>query len=144
MSTGGDPELGVLTVLLDVRRGLAVLGVEPSDDRPTEQALAERLLTKVRTLIKTYGTDCNKVLAILGLAHKAASAVTLVGDPGIVEPFLAEVAKWLSTHVPRMLDDLKTKHDYRQVTAILTLLRKINAAGLDFGRLRCGRGHHPI
>ena len=124
---GGDPELGLLEQLIAVRRELAMLGVEPGDGYQAQ--LANRLLVKAQTLIKTYGSQRDKALAILGLAHKAANVLQLLGDSEIEQKFFSEIAGWLSKLVPDMLKDIRTKHDYRLVNAIFTLTRVINSSG---------------
>ena len=129
---GGDPELGLLEQLLTVRRELAMLGIEPGDSYQAQ--LANRLLVKAQKLIKTYGSQRDKVLAILGLAHKAANILQLLGDPAIEQKFFGEITGWLSKLVPDMLKDVKTKHDYRLVNAIFTLTRVINASGNSSGQ----------
>ena len=124
---GGDPELGLLEQLIAVRRELAMLGVEPADSYQAQ--LANRLLVKAQTLIKTYGSQRDKALAILGLAHKAANVLQLLGDSGIEQKYFSEIAGWLSQLVPGMLKDIKTQHDYRLVNAVFTLTRVINSSG---------------
>lgn len=124
---GGDPELGLLEQLITVRRELAMLGVVPGDSYQAQ--LANRLLVKAQTLIKTYGSQRDKVLAILGLAHKAANVLQLLGDSEIEQKFFSEIAGWLSKLVPDMLKDIRTQHDYRLVNAVFTLTRVINSSG---------------
>lgn len=124
---GGDPELGLLEQLITVRRELAMLGVEPGDSYQTQ--LANRLLAKAQKLIKTYGSQRDKVLAILGLAHKAANVLQLLGDSAIEQKFFGEITAWLSKLVPDMLKDIRTQHDYRLVNAVFTLTRVINSSG---------------
>lgn len=124
---GGDPELGLLEQLITVRRELAMLGVEPADSYQAQ--LANRLLVKAQTLIKTYGSQRDKVLAILGLAHKAANVLQLLGDSAIEQKFFGEITGWLSKLVPGMLKDIRTQHDYRLVNAVFTLTRVINSSG---------------
>lgn len=128
---GGEPELGLLEQLITVRKELAFLGVQPSDSHQTQ--LATRLMAKVQKLIKTHGNQRDKALAILGLAHKAANVLQILGDSAIEERYFAEITGWLSKLVPGMLKDIRTQHDYRLVNAVFTLTRVINASGNSSG-----------
>lgn len=122
----GNPELDLLKRLLEVRREMQLLGLPT---RETFQAeLAERLMVKTRDLIQTYGKDRNKVLSILGFAHRAHEVVGLMGG-GVGQSFYAEIAAWLKTLMPELLRDLRDKHDYRAVSAALALAQAITLAG---------------
>lgn len=124
---GGDPEMGLLGQLITVRRELAMLGVEPGDSYQAQ--LANRLLVKAQKLVRTYGSQRDKVLAILGLAHRAANILQLLGDPAVEQKFFGEIIGWLSKLLPGMLEDIRTQHDYRLVNAVFTLTRVINSSG---------------
>lgn len=121
-----DPELDMLTRLLAIRRELQLLGVKTYQTHQVE--LAQRLITKTRDLISIYGKDRNKVLAILGFAHRAQQVAVLVGGEAN-QSFFAEIAVWLKGLVPRLLDNLRQKHDYRAVSAALALGQALVYAG---------------
>ena len=121
-----NPELDMLTRLLAIRRELQLLGVKTYQTYQVE--LAQRLITKTRDLISIYGKDRNKVLAILGFAYRAQQVAVLVGSEAN-QSFFAEIATWLKGLVPRLLDNLRRKHDYRAVGAALALGQAVVYAG---------------
>lgn len=121
-----NPELDMLTRLLAVRRELQLLGVKTYQTYQVE--LAQRLITKTRYLISVYGKDRNKVLAILGFAYRAQQVAALVGGEAN-QSFFAEIATWLKGLVPKLLENLRQKHDYRAVSAALALGQALVYAG---------------
>ena len=126
----GEPEIGLLTRLLDVRRELQLLGVTTLETHQAE--LAARLLAKTKGLIATWGRDRNKVLAVLGFAHRAQQVASLVGAE-VGQSFFAEIAGWLKGLMPELLKDLRAKHDYRAVGAVLALAQAVVLAGEGTG-----------
>lgn len=121
-----DPEIDLLKRLLSIRRQFQLLGFKMFETHQKE--LAARLMVKGRELISKYGKDRNKVLAILAFLHKAQEIAALVGAD-VPQSVYAETTAWLQGLMPDLLRDIRQKHDYRAVSAVMALAQVIINAG---------------
>lgn len=130
-----EPEAGLLKQLTGARRELQLLGADPKEGYDLESRLADRLVAKVEQVLKTTKNQRDKVLAVLGFAHRVTLLAQLLGDGGREQKLLSAVAAWLSELVPAIIKDIRTKHEYGLVNALIKIVRAANSAGIETGNV---------
>lgn len=56
-----------------------------------------------------------------------------MGDGGREQRILTQLTQWLDALVPDMLDDIRKKHEYGLIDALMTIVRAANSLGLESG-----------
>lgn len=130
-----EPEAGLLKQLAAARGELQRLGADAGESYELESQLADRLIAKAQLLLKTTKNERDKVPAVLGFALRAGQLAALLNDKGREQQVLSAAAAWLSELVPAIVKDIKTKHDYALVGALLDVTRAANLSGLESGNV---------
>ena len=112
-----QPEGELIGRLLAIKRGKALLGREQELVLTLENRLMTRMVKKVRLLMKTYYGQEEKLNAVGTLAMKVAKDVQIL-DPGSEVLFAEEIKDWSESLIDKMLEEIRTQHDYRKVSAV--------------------------
>lgn len=127
-----QPEGGLIAELRAARAELELLGAEPGTAQALEAKLAARLGQKADRLLREHAGAADareRMRAIAAFTGKAATYMQLAGDTGAEQALLGRLSTWLSGLLPAMLRDLREKHDYALVEAILAVTRTANLTG---------------
>jgi len=112
-----QPEGELIGELLAIKRGKALLGREQELVLTLENRLLTRMVKKVRLLMKTYYGQEEKLNAVGTLAMKVATDVQLL-DPGSEVLFAEEIKEWSESLIDKMVEEIRTQHDYRKINAV--------------------------
>lgn len=130
-----EPEAGLLKQLTAARRALQTLGADAGEGLGVENQLADRLVAKAQLLMKTTRSQRDKVLAVMGFTLRIGQMAELLGDRGRGQQLMSTLAAWLAELVPAIVKDIRTRHDYGLVSALIELTRAANFAGLESGNV---------
>lgn len=113
------PEGDLINKLIAIKRGKALLGRETEVVFTLENRLLSRMVKKVRLLIKTYQGQEEKLNAVSTLAMKVAKEVQLLSEePGGDVLFAEEIRAWAESLIDKMVEEIRTQHNYRKVSAV--------------------------
>ncbi len=131
--TASDPEAALLTRLGDARRALQSLGLDDGTAYDVEQQLAARLSAKAIAVMAANAKQRDSIAAVVRFVRAAASLSDTLGQSDAAADLMARLSAWLAPFVPDMLRDLRTRHDYSMIAAVLGLIRQMNLMGLETG-----------
>jgi hypothetical protein len=130
-----EPEAGLLKQLMTARRELQLLGSDAREGLGLENQVADRLVAKAQLLMKTTRNQRDKVLAVMGFTLRIGQMAELMGDGGREQQLMSALAAWLAELVPAIVKDIRGKHDYGLVSALIQLTRAANLSGLQGGNV---------
>jgi hypothetical protein len=126
----GEPELDLARQWVAVNHALRESGREEWVDIALQ--LNSRLVRKAELLLKTYRGQRDKALAITQFYLEVTRSYQMLGgDGGPGAPELARLGDWLAELLEPMFKGLIEKHDYRQVTPILEIGRRVQLLGTE-------------
>lgn len=130
-----EPEAGLLKQLTSARRELQLLGADAREGLGLETQVADRLVAKAQLLMKTTSKQRDKVLAVMGFTLRVGQMAALLDDGAREQQLMSALAAWLAELVPAIVKDIRGKHDYGLVSALIELTRAANLSGLESGNV---------
>lgn len=125
-----DPEALIIKNLISTQKTLINLG-DPDDGEALDLAgrLQGRVVWKAELLIRKYkkAKDQDKLYAVAVAALKADKEANLLGIQG--SSIMSDLASWFGDVEGQYIEDLRARHDYRVVGALLELDRSAALLG---------------
>jgi hypothetical protein len=125
-----SPEDAIRERLLGAGRALGLLGEEAKSQEAIKLAadVSARVVKKTRTLVKTYAPQPDKFMAVSRVALNAARTYELLGGPADAATMTA-LADWAGKFLDHYIDELRVRHDYRVVPALVEVARIAGVLG---------------
>ncbi len=125
-----EPEMSVVSELLAAERSNQLLGNSKNDDAlATAAKLLDRLRKKVKTLIDKYQAQPDKFYATSAAFIEVEKMYQLVG--GKADTDWEPLRKWCEKVAQHYLSELKDKHDYTAIHAVVRATRSLELLGGD-------------
>ncbi|MBI5186986.1 MAG: hypothetical protein HZA01_14845 [Nitrospinae bacterium] len=125
-----DPEALIIKNLISTQKTLISLG-DPDDGEALDLAgrLQGRVVWKAELLIRKYqkAKDQDKLHAVAVAALKADKEANLLGVQG--SSIMSDLASWFGDVEDQYIEDLRARHDYRVVGALLELDKSASLLG---------------
>lgn len=126
------PEMEVLNALLSSARSSELLtGQLPDQDFKLELRILNRLMKKASALINEYRGQEEKYMAVSRAALETERRYQLLAGSGGDNSLLPKLAEWAKEIATEYLQELKEKHEYKNIHPIQKIARESALAGAD-------------
>lgn len=131
-----QPEMEVLNALLSAARSSELLtGQLPDQDFKLELRLVSRLMKKANALINEYKGQEEKYIAVSRAALETERKYQLLAGSGGENSLIPKLSEWAKEIAVKYLQELKDKHEYKNLHPILKIAREAALLGADIDQL---------
>jgi len=135
LRSADDPEGELLRAAVSAAHEYQVQGLDDTALFQAAQKLLLRQKARAEKLIQQYGSDREKMLAIGTYGLIVARNMDLVGGLEAEEQALgAKVANYVASFVDGLIDDIRTKHDYKMMRVAILVGKWANLLGVNEGK----------
>ena len=132
MRSVDEPEGELLRATFSSMKLYTIMGWDTAEQQAAADKLLLRQEARVGKLIQQYAGDREKMPAIVSYGISVWWDMTLKGSPTLEGegPALAsKIANYVSSFIDPLINDIKTKHDYKLMRPALLIARQLSLLG---------------